>query len=447
MRDLILRMVYPALNARTAIPVLALLAGLLLAVPPVPASTNTFVFDRTDYMLESHLNGLDSVAVADVDGQKGPDIIIVSLTAGSGAGILNILLNNGDGSFAAPRTFETCAGAKSVVVGQFNPSTDSLLDVAMMCGGSTLLGRMLGDGSGDFEPAQTIDLGYLGVPAGTGHPYISIIEMLRLGSMNGPTFAYAGYMAGLGFTLCIFGTLQLEIDLDGVGNSAPICNISLDAENNIIDWGPISTDLALGEQRTFPDDNIIRDEAFSFNGVAAELAITAYTPQFADNWADGYRPFGAPGDGTAVAVADVNNDGMLDVILGGDFLIADYLPAYPASATPDHSFLSIKFLYDMTTADFNGDGNIDIAALGDDNNNDDDATLAIHAGRGDGTFAPLKRFVTRGYWSLDYVQVMATGDFDQNGLPDIVTVGRYDNYASVLINRSPLFINGFEADN
>jgi len=424
-----------------------LLVTLLSIASPLSAASSSFVFTRTDYLLESYLFGLDSVAVADVDGQNGPDIVVLSLTAGSAKGVINVLLNNGNGTFATPRTFDACAGAKSVVIGQFNPSTDNLPDIAMMCGGSTLIGRMLGNGQGDFDPAQTVDLGYLGVPAGTGHPYIAIIEMLRLGSMNGPTFVYAGYIAGLGFTLCIFGALQLETDLDGAGGSAPACNIATDSEGNITEWGPISADLALGEQRTFPGDDIIRDEAFSFNGVASQLAITAYTPQFADKWADGYLPFGVPQSGTAVAVADVNNDGQQDILLGGDQVIKDYVPAYPASADPDHSFVSIPYLFDMITADFNGDGKVDIAALGDDNVDDDEVTLAIHAGNGDGTFAPYKRFVTRGYWSLDYVQVMATGDFDRDGLPDLVTMGRLDNYASVLLNRSPLFTDGFETGN
>ncbi len=426
----------------------AFLAGLVLSAPPLSAASNSFVFARTDYLLKSYLAGLDSVAVADVDGQNGPDIVVLSYTGGGSTGALNILLNNGNGTFATPRTFDACLGAKSIVVGQFNPSTDSLLDVAMICGGTTLIGRMLGNGLGDFASAQTVDLGYLAAGAGgTGHPLISIIEMLRLGSMNGPTFVYGGYMAGTGMTLCFIGTLQVESDLDGAGGIAPVCNVSTDVNGGITDWGPISTDLALGEQRTFPGDDMVRDEAFGFNYITGGLAVTAYTPQFLDKWADGERPFGDPQTGTAVAVADVDNDGKQDVLLGRDLLIADYVPSYPISDNPDHSFASITNLYDMILADFNGDGKVDVAALGEDDFDDEGVTLAVHAGKGDGSFRPFKRFVTRGSVSINYIQVMAVGDFDRDGLADLVTVGEYDKYASVLLNRSPLFVDGFEAGN
>ena len=49
------------------------------------ASAGVFSFRRTDYPLESYLNGLDSVAVADLDGKNGPDLVVESLTAGATA--------------------------------------------------------------------------------------------------------------------------------------------------------------------------------------------------------------------------------------------------------------------------------------------------------------------------------------------------------------------------
>ena len=128
-------------SRRSAVLRVTLAATLMLAaggaMAPTVSFAGVFSFTRTDYPLDSYLNGLDSVAVADLDGQNGPDIIVQSLTVGLAQGTLNVLLNNGDGTFAPALHFETCAGAGSIVVGQFNPSTDSFLDVAMICNGIT----------------------------------------------------------------------------------------------------------------------------------------------------------------------------------------------------------------------------------------------------------------------------------------------------------------------
>src|SRR5512143_1994000 len=156
-----------------------------VAMVPAVASAGTFSFTRTDILLESYLSGLDSVAVGDLDGQNGPDIVVESLTAGSGPGSVNVLLNNGDGTFAPAQAFDSCDGANSIVVGQFNPATDSHLDVALICGNQQQIGRMLGDGQGHFGAVQTVGVGYL-----TGASPAAVIQYLRLGAMDGQTLVF-----------------------------------------------------------------------------------------------------------------------------------------------------------------------------------------------------------------------------------------------------------------
>src|SRR5262245_53172433 len=55
-----------------------LMIGLMI---PTVVSAGIFSFTRTDYLLDSYLNGLDSVAVGDLDGVNGPDIVVLSYTA------------------------------------------------------------------------------------------------------------------------------------------------------------------------------------------------------------------------------------------------------------------------------------------------------------------------------------------------------------------------------
>lgn len=353
---------------------------------------------------------------------------------------MNVVLNNGDGTFAPAQAFDTCAGAGSIVVGQFNPSTDAHLDVAMICGNQQEIGRMLGDGQGGFGAVQTVGVGYL-----AGASPASLIAFLRVGSMDGPTLAYGGYLAGINqFTLCFLRVPDFESDLDGGGSNLPYCNVHYDAGQSIDDWGPVANDLVLGEDHVFQGEPFARDEAVSGGSGFPEIPIaaTAYTPFFQSTWSYGARASG--NTGTAVALADLDDDGQSDLLIGGsdlvigsDGTISDYVPGWPIElgTQPTHSFASIPYLYDMVTGDFDGDGKVDLAALGDDDDNDDGVTIGIHRGNGDGTFAPFERFPTRGYVSTGGgEQMIAVGDFDRNGTPDLVTVGRLDTYASVLLN-------------
>jgi hypothetical protein len=406
------------------------------------ASAGVFAFARTDYLLESFLPGLDSVAVADLDAKNGPDLIVEGLTAGSARGVVNVLLNNGDGTFAPAQAFDSCDGAGSIVVGQFNASTDSYPDVAMICGNQQEIGRMLGDGQGHFGAVETVGVGYL-----TGASPAALIQFLRLGAMDGPTLVFGAYLAGIGqFTVCFLRVPDLEFDLDGGGSNLPYCNIHFDVDQNIDDWGPISSDLVVGEDVTYGEP-FARDEAVSGGSGFPEIpvAVTGYTPFFQSTWSYGARISG--NTGTAVALDDLDGDQQNDILIGGsdlliatDGTIADYVPGWPIDlgATPTHSFGSVPYLYDMVTADFDGDGKVDIAALGDDDDSDDGVTVGIHRGHGDGTFAPYERFRARGYVSSGGgEQVIAVGDFDRDGKPDLVTVGRSDKWASVLLAPEP----------
>jgi hypothetical protein len=366
---------------------------------------------------------------------------------------VNVLLNKGDGTFAKAKPFAACDGASAIVVGQFNPTTDSHLDVAMICGGQRI-GRMLGDGQGHLGQVQTLDVSYLAAAAGTGNQFIAIISFLRLGAMDGSTLVYAGYIPQHGQTLCFLRVADLEFDLEHSGANGPYCNIHTDVHGDVDDWGPVTSDIAVGEDVAFPG-HPVADEAVS-GGVSetigsyeVPIAVTSYTPFFASTWSYGARASG--NTGTAVALADLDGDGQNDLLIGGTSLtanltpsangassIADYVPGDPIDqgATPTHTVASVPYLYDMVTADFDRDGKVDIAAVGDDDDDSGDGiTVAIHRGGGDGTFAPYEGFAARGYEiSPQFGQVIAVGDFDRNGSPDLVTVGELDKFATVLLN-------------
>jgi hypothetical protein len=100
--------------------------------------------------------GTGVVAVADVNGDGKPDLLVAGLTNPDlTGGVVTVLLGNGDGSFGAGQSYD--AGAQrafSLAVGDVNE--DGKLDVLVLGG---LVGVLLGNGDGTFQAAQTYPSG------------------------------------------------------------------------------------------------------------------------------------------------------------------------------------------------------------------------------------------------------------------------------------------------
>ncbi|MBA3916659.1 MAG: VCBS repeat-containing protein, partial [Acidobacteriales bacterium] len=113
--------------------------------------------------------------------------------------------------------------------------------------------------------------------------------------------------------------------------------------------------------------------------------------------------------GAEVAIADVNHDGNLDVVLLGDQVIV-----YPGNGdgtfkqrivnnTGQNGFLS------GLLGDFNGDGKLDAAITGD-------AIVLLSLGNGDGTFQLAQTYSIGG-------AALAAGDFNRDGALDLMSAG------------------------
>jgi hypothetical protein len=100
----------------------------------------------------------NAFAVGDLDGRNGPDIVVADFNPEK----LDVYLNNGDGTFAAPRTFDSgCATVPNEIhlgdvmtAGGSDTSTDGNLDVVVLCedngGDSKFFERLAGDGAGNL---------------------------------------------------------------------------------------------------------------------------------------------------------------------------------------------------------------------------------------------------------------------------------------------------------
>src|SRR5215469_1384857 len=82
--------------------------------------------------------------------------------------------------------------------------------------------------------------------------------------------------------------------------------------------------------------------------------------------------------------------------------------------------------FGAVAADFNGDGILDIAVGNRGTNN----SIAIYLGNGDGTFQAGA--VYNAAPNADY-QILASGDFNQDGIPDLVVTDHANNEVAVYL--------------
>ncbi|ELR70631.1 hypothetical protein C900_03612 [Fulvivirga imtechensis AK7] len=137
---------------------------------------------------------------------------------------------------------------------------------------------------------------------------------------------------------------------------------------------------------------------------------------------------------TGLDVQDVDGDGRLDIIVcqffGNDvFVLRNTGTGSIAFAQAEVLSLSGKSLLNLTTGDFNGNGKLDIAVIG--NAADQVFIFPNNSDPGNINFAAPQPFtVNDGPWGI------STGDVDGDGSLDIVTTSVNQNLVAVLQNTS-----------
>ncbi len=134
-----------------------------------------------------------------------------------------------------------------------------------------------------------------------------------------------------------------------------------------------------------------------------------------------------------MAVADFNGDGNLDIATGNrdddtvSVLLGDGTGAFaPASGSP-YSTGSGTGPAAVAAGDFNGDGVPDLATANEHTND-----VSVLLGNGDGTFPASP---THRYSVGSYPDALAAGDVDGDGKLDLVTANYLDATVSVLLGQ------------
>lgn len=126
------------------------------------------------------------------------------------------------------------------------------------------------------------------------------------------------------------------------------------------------------------------------------------------------------GGGATLLTADFTNDGILDLMVGGDALrfgLGDSDGDFSFVSTATYSVLEIFGNNSVAYGDFNGDGNLDLAYAAIWGPHDELQTgMAVSMGNGDGTFDPVWKFFNASSVEMSFFTV---GDFNRDGKLDI----------------------------
>lgn len=235
----------------------------------------------------------DFVAVADVNGDGKPDLLVVNLAnCNNCSGSVGVLLGNGEGTFQPVVTYDAPSFDDVLVVADLNG--DGKLDLVLNGGGAFnggIFSVMLGNGNGTFQPPVTYSAGgdYNGPPMLidlNGDHKLDIV--IPVGACDSHGFGCVGVLLGNGdgtfqsvvtYTTGAAGTMALAAgDLNG------------DAIPDLVAISQCSTKCAI--------DGAI--SVFTGNGDGTFQPKISYDP-------------GGKGS-TWVGTADVNRDGKLDIL-------------------------------------------------------------------------------------------------------------------------------------
>jgi len=360
-----------------------------------------------------------SVAVADLNGDGKRDVVVTNHS-----GSIGVLLGNGDGSFQPVIAYDSGGlYTHSIIVADVNK--DGRLDLVVsddFCTSvnESCLSVLLGNGDGTFQPAATYDAG--------GYPYASgagISIPIFVADLNGdgkPDLIVGNAtdrnQVGDGIVGVLLGngdgTFQpvARYDSGGFGLSgAVLADVNGDRKLDIVVancGGPVSCASAtvgvlLG------------------NGNGTFRTVSTYGT-------GGWGSFAYP-----VAIADVNNDGKPDILVGnqcpqqngsciGDATVGVLLGigdgTFHVSATFD---VGSKYLSSIAVADLNRDGKFDLAVAGDGTN--------VLLGNGDGTFQLPQTYAGGGCCQI------LVADLNLDGKPDLLNVNGTDGAVSVYLGK------------
>ena len=377
-----------------------------------------------------------SVAVADVNGDGKPDLIVVN----EGNNAVAVLLGNGNGTFQAQQTFSTGAGSNPFSVAVADVNGDGKPDLIVANHNTNNVGVLLGNGNGTFQAQQTFSTG-----AGSAPNSVAVADVngdgkpdLIVANLNGNN---VGVLLGNGN-----GTFQAEQTFStGAGPfSVAVADVNGDGKADLIvaNPGSDSVSVLLGDPQPFVQ-SINRTTPIGPNDSATSVTytvtfskpVTGVDPtdfSLALSGVTATTPVVVAGSGAVytVTINGISGSGTLGLNLVNNGTIQDSLgnPLGPVGTFQTQQTFSTGAgtkPYSVAAADVNGDGIPDLVVANKFGN-----SVSVLLGNGNGTFQAQQTFSTGA--NSDPVSV-AVADVNGDGKPDLVVANSFNSTVGVLL--------------
>jgi len=353
---------------------------------PVAASRSSLSFTTVNYSVGMNPN---FVAVGDFNEDGNLDLAVSNQNAST----ISILLGNGDGTFRPHVDYSAEFQTIEIVTGDFN--NDGHLDF-VVANDESSISIFLGNGDGTFQPQiitpVTLQAFTLAVGDLNGDGKLDVV----VGYINSSTTTNIGVLLGNGD-----GTFQpVRNYLAGGTNTEGA--VLADLRNNGL------LDLVVSN----PNANTI--SVLFGNGDGTFQSPVTYAADTNPNWNQ---------------LADFNQDGYVDIAntTAGSGLsnFEEFLNRGDGTFSSFTEYGTGNPPQALVTADLNGDGKLDVASSSSSTSN---FPISVLLGNGDGTFQTF-----HGFYAGQNSNSIAVGDFNHDGMLDLVTNDYTNNQISVLL--------------
>ena len=365
----------------------------------------------------------ETVVVADFNNDSVNDV-----AASTAANEIQIFLGRGDGTFLIPTTTALITTAEVLVTEDLN--SDGNIDIAALAPSASLVLVALGNGDGTLQPPTSFSVAPF--PSNLVAANLNNDGVVDFVSSSA-TSNNVAIVTGIGGGLFSVQTLALSFD---IGPHLAVADFDGDTlDDFVVDTdtrsftlfsndgaGTFSPGLTTSTGIT-PGDTLSglmagdfdNDSVEDFAAIDSEGSVRVFLGSTTN---DPIGPFFSSGNVTSVGhiIADVNDDGNLDIIH------ADTLQIHAGVGDGTFSFLPLNFECGgvaQALADLNGDGVLDVV-LRRGTNIDLTRGIVTCFGSDTSIFLALRQFVE----PQTEPRNTALGDFDGDGDLEIVTSGR-----------------------
>jgi hypothetical protein len=404
------------------------------------AGTGTFA-TGVSYWAGYYPQGL---AIGEVSGDGKPDIVVANADSADAT----VLLGNGDGTFQIPTVGFSVGGFpwQKPVLADFNH--DSKLDILSANYIPDVwfsVTYLQGFGDGTFAAARDY---FAPQPAPGGYAFGVGVATADFNNDGHPDFALGNWgSSDVGITVFLGNTSGWQPGVNygsgGSFNFVATGDFNSDGKQDIVasDDSTGNIDLFLGNgDGTFQAPIVFSAGSGSAQGLVSadfngdgkpDLAVVTAPNNvivMINNGAGGFNTpvsYSITSLGLEIAVADLNNDGALDLVIPqAESHYASILMGHgDGTFTPQPDYdLGNNFPVALAIGDWNGDGKKDIAVTIDDETNS--MGIAVALGNGDGTFqaATLYSASSNPGSDLPYPSEISAADVDRDGNLDLVYV-------------------------